>query len=200
MSEDKTRQTVVDETKTSAQPEAKVDGARNDGDDLDTLLAQFNQETTKPTPVSPPVEQQQTKPAPAQDPNLARVLHRIERDDISSLVKEVKGDLDHDDEMVEAWIDTRARKDVRLQRAWLERDVNPQAFQRIAKELGREFAKRNSRKIDPQATEDREAVAAAVRGASSNRAPESAPPNYGKMTSIDYRKSVMEQFGFDPGV
>lgn len=205
MSEDKTTQPVVDDTKAAAKPDATVDSARNDGADLESLLAQFEQQTTKPDPVSPspqtPATQQQTTPAPTQpDPAVMRVINRIEREDISRLVNEVRGDSDIEPDLVEAWIDAQARKDIRLQRAWLERDVNPQAFQNIAKGLAKEFAKRASKRIDPQVTEDRAAVAAAVRGASTHRAPETPPPNYAQQSNAEYRRSVREQYGFDPGV
>jgi hypothetical protein len=199
MSED-TTQAVVDETKVSATPDTTVDSARNDGTDLDTLLAQFDQQTTKAEPVAQttqPVTQQTTQPQ--QDPIVARLVNRIERQDISNLVKQVKGDLDEDEDLVEAWIDARARKDPRLQRAWLEREANPQAFQEVAKGLGREFAKRTAKRPDPNLTEDQEAVAAAVRG-SSTKAPEDKPPSFGGMSNAEYRQHVRATYGYDPGV
>lgn len=195
MSED-TKQPVVDETQVSAKPDATVDSARNDGADLDTLLAQYETETKKPEAVSPPVEQQQPQP----DPNLLRLVTRVERQDINNLVKEVKGDLDIDDDLVEAFVDAQARKDPRLARAWMERDSNPKVFGQIAKELGKSLQKRFAKRPDPGLTEDREAVVAAVRGASTQRAPESAPPNFGKMSNVEYRNKVREEYGFDPGV
>jgi hypothetical protein len=198
MSED-TTQAVVDETKVSATPDTTVDSARNDGTDLDTLLAQFDQQTKTEPVVQPtqPVTQQTTQPQ--QDPIVARLVNRIERQDIGNLVKQVKGDLDEDDDLVEAWIDARARKDPRLQRAWLEREANPQAFQEVAKGLGREFAKRTAKRPDPNLTEDQEAVAAAVRG-SSTKAPEDRPPNFGGMSNAEYRQHVRATYGYDPGV
>lgn len=200
MSED-TTQTVVDDTQASAKPDATVDSARNDGTDLDTLLAQFETETKKPEPVSPaPQTQQQQQPVQQLDPNVSRMLNRIEREDINKLVNSVKGDADVEDDLVEAWIDAQARRDTRLQRAWLERDANPKAFEQIAKQLGKEFAKRTAKKPDPALTEDREAVAAAVRGASTQRAPESAPPAFGGMSNVDFRNEVRNRYGFDPGV
>ncbi len=200
MSED-TKQPVVDETQASAKPDATVDSARNDGADLDTLLAQYEAETKKPDPVSPPETQQQPPIQQQVDPNVARLVSRFDREDLQKLVKEVRGDNpDFDDTIVEAFIDAMARRDNRLQRAWLEREANPKAFEQIARQLGKEFAKRTARKTDPQLTEDREAVAAAVRGASTQRAPESAPPAYGGMSNVDFRKDVRDRFGFDPGV
>lgn len=198
MSEDTNTQTVVDDTKSPAQPGEAVDSARNDGQDLETLLAQYDTETKKPEPVSPQPQTQQQQPAQV-DPNVSRLLSRIDREDLGKLVGEVKGDLDFDDEFVEAWIDTQARKDPRLQRAWLERESNPKAFGQIARELGKSFAKKANRRPDPALSEDREAVAAAVRGASTNRAPDSPAPKYSQMSHNEYRNKIREQYGFDPG-
>lgn len=192
---DDTKQPVV-EPKVPAQQGTTVEGARNDGNDLDTLLAEFNQQTAPKTePVPPPTQQQTAQP----DPLVQKLYTRFEREDIGRLVKDVKGDLDEDDDLVEAWVDAQARKDPRLQKAWLEREANPQAFQRISKELGKKFAQRVSKRPDPQVTEDRNAVAAAVRGASTNRAPETPAPNYSRMSNNEYRNKVREEYGFDPG-
>ena len=193
-----TQQPVVEKPEASALPEATGGSARNDGADLDSLLAQFEQDTTKSPPVSPPAPVQQT-PTQQPDPLVAKLVSRYEREDIGKLVNQVKGDLDTDDEMVEAWIDARARRDPRLATAWLEREANPQAFQKIASELGKEFAKRASKRPDPNLTEDREVVAAAVRGASTNRAPETPPPNFSQMSHNEYRNEVRQKYGFDPG-
>lgn len=196
---DDTKQPVVDDTKPAAEPAGAVDSARNDGSDLDTLLAQYETETKKTEPVSPPQTQQQEQPVQV-DPNVSRLLSRFDREDLQKLVHEVKGDLDFDDDLVEAWIDTQARKDPRLQRAWLEREGNPKAFGQIAKELSKSFAKRTAKRPDPALTEDREAVVAAVRGASTQRAPESSPPAYGNLSNVEYRNEVRSRYGFDPGV
>ena len=197
---DDIKQPVVDETQASAKPDATVDSARNDGTDLDTLLAQYETETKKPEPVSPP-ETQQHQPVQQQvDPSVARLVNRFDREDLQKLVNNVKGDADVEDDLVEAWIDTQARRDPRLARAWLEREANPKAFEQISKQLGKEFAKKTAKRPDPALTEDREAVAAAVRGASTHRAPESAPPAYGGMSNAEYRNEVRQRYGFDPGV
>lgn len=205
MSEDTTTQTVVDTPPAPATPGATADGARTE--DLDTLLAQFELQTTKTDPPSPPAQQvTQTDQG-----NIAAELQALKstvnqfaeqnfRADLNALVKDVKGDLDYDDDVVEAWIDAQARRDNRLQRAFLERKAKPEVFQRVAKELGREFSKRVSKRPDPALTEDREAVAAAVRGASTHRAPESPPPSFGKQSNAEFRKHVMDTYGYDPGV
>ena len=204
-----TTQTVVDETKTPAQPGAEVKDARNDGDDLETLLAEFKtgtetkvdtasttQTDTQPDVKSLMAEVQSMKGA------ITEVSNFQFKQDMGSLVKNVRGELDSeifDDETVEAWIDGRARRDPRLQQAWLQRKSNPAAFERIAGELGKQFTKKFGKLPDKNATEDREVVAAAVRGAST-KAPAEQPPNFSRMSNSEYRKDVQERYGFDPGV
>jgi formylglycine-generating enzyme required for sulfatase activity len=68
----------------------------------------------------------------------------------------------------------------------------------IERELSRAFHKTASAVVDPGLTEHREAVAAAVRGASTHRAPESAPPSFGSMSTADFRNEVKSRYGFDP--
>lgn len=68
-----------------------------------------------------------------------------------------------------------------------------QAMGALTKEL-----KATPRPVDRDATEVREAVTAAVRGASA-KVPADTPPDYGRMSNYDFNKSVREKYGFDPG-
>lgn len=52
--------------------------------------------------------------------------------------------------------------------------------------------------IDPDATQIRADVAWAVKSASAKRMPE-PPPDFGKMDSNEYRKTVKSLYGYDPG-
>lgn len=205
MSEDTTTQTVVDDTKTTAQPVVAADSARNDGDDLDALLAQFNQQTTlaRTEPASPAPQPQTSQQQPTVDPNrLAAIENRLFQEDLNKAVANIMGDLKIPTRVAKGWIDQMANEDPRIQRAFAERHTNPQAWERVEKGLSREFAKEMKAltDIDPNATEDRAAVAAAVRGASTQRAPETPAPNYSQQSNAEYRRSVREQYGFDPGV
>jgi hypothetical protein len=60
--------------------------------------------------------------------------------------------------------------------------------------LGKSFAKKFSKMPDKQATEDRETVAAAVRGAST-RAPEGKAPNFAAMSDNDFQAEKDKLFG-----
>lgn len=201
-------QTVVDAADTAPVAGSEVNDARNDGNDLDTLLAQYAEQTrtapVSPTPtqsVTPDVnslaaEVQSLKGAVAEVNNF-----KFQRD-MNEMVKDVRGDMDpevFDDDFVAAWVDAKARQDTRLQTAWLQKEANPGQFKKVKAELGKAFVKKFSRLPDRQVTEDREAVTAAVRGAST-RAPESAPINFKGMSNSEYRKTVRDEYGFDPAV
>jgi hypothetical protein len=193
-------QTVVDETQAGAVPPAQVEGARNDGPDLDTLLAEFQTQTTK-------VEPEPTPPANQQQPNieqgrLSAIENRLFQEDLNNAVKNIVGDLKVPTKFAKGWIDQMAREDMRIASAFTNRLTNPDAWAKVEKGLAREFAKemKDFTSIDTQATEDRAVVAAAVRGASTNRVPDTPPPNYSHMRNGEFRKDVIEKYGFDPGV
>ncbi len=76
----------------------------------------------------------------------------------------------------------------------MQKDANPRQWGRIKSELGREFKKKFDRVPDLQVTEDRAAVVAAVRGAST-KAPVEKPPNLGQMSDAEFRQYT-RQFGF----
>jgi len=193
-------QTVVDDTQASATPGATVEGARNNGPDLDALLAEFQTQTTKTetAPQTPPANQQTTI-----DPNRFVALeNRFFQQDLDKALANIRGDLKVPDRIARGWIDQMARENPTISAAFANRDSNQTAWQKIERGLAKEFAKEMAHftAIDPNATEDRAVVAAAVRGASTNRVPETPPPNYAVMRSGDFRKDVLEKYGFDPGV
>ena len=194
MSETTTTQTVVETTPAPATPGATEAGARTE-DDLDTLLAAFDDQgkpsssaSAKPEPKAEPGNTEKSPPAVA-DGALAEVQQFIFRQDMDKTIKSVRGDLDpehFDDEFVEAWMDAQARRDPRLSNAWRDRRANPKGFQKVVDGLGRTFAKKYGKMPDKGATEDRDAVTAAVRGAST-RAPEGKAPDLGKMTEGEFQ-------------
>lgn len=206
MSEDNT-QTVVEKPDAAATPAVEGADARDTGDDLDTLLAQFDT-STKPEPVT--ASKPEPKPGTEKiDPKEieANVIARLEagnrfKADMSDTVKTVRGDLDaemFDDDMVSDWIDRQAKNDPRLAQAWNERGAKPKEFAKVKEQLSKKFVSRFGKLPDKSATEDREAVTAAVRGAS-NRAPEGKAPDFTKMSRGDFKKQVEEQYGYSPRV
>jgi hypothetical protein len=116
---------------------------------------------------------------------------------MSETVKKVRGDLDPDvfsDTLVKAYINARADEDPRLAKAWVDRHANPKAFNRVVEQIGREFRQKLSKLPDKQATEDREAVTAAVRGASTPASPASSP-DFGRMSDAEFLKEKDRMFG-----
>lgn len=203
MTDDIVTQTVTDADAT-AEPSTEVKPDARVTDDLDTLLAEFDKGETKPSPTAKP-EPQDEGTINQQVLDEVRLL-RGEREqekfrtDMDKTLKSVRGDLDaefFDDKFVEAWIDAQARADTRLSQAWLNRNSNPKQFQRVVEALGKQFAKNYSKLPDRQATEDRAAVTAAVRGAS-GKAPEGKAPDYKGMSDTEYRQAVRKDYGFNP--
>lgn len=187
----------------AAQPaaNAQTNGA---GDDLDSLLSQY--ETATQTAPSPP----QTAVVPPELKALADKVQYLEgqlgqvskvsyKADMDSAIKNIRGELDpevFDNSLVEAWLDSEARRDERLQRAWLEREAKPKAWEKIQGELGKNFSRKFSKMPDRQVTEDRDAVTAAVRGAST-KAPSEQAPNYASMDNAELR-AEMRKLGVNP--
>lgn len=200
MSEDQTTQAVVDETNGAAQPAPEATSARAD-DDLDTLLKEFDE--SKPEPSTPAKPEPRVAANDTQDASAevlaARDEIRMDRfqRDMTSTIKDVRGDLPadlYDDDFISSWIDTQAKKDSRLANAWVNRNANPQKFAQVKAALGRDFAKRYGKLPDKQVTEDREAVTAAVRGAST-KVPEGKAPDYAKMTPAEFQAEKDRMFG-----
>lgn len=203
MSEETTQQTVVDETNAPATPGAEATSARTDGDDLDKLLAQYDDEN-KPKATPEPAKPEQKTGTADNDLVLREVRALREerqqenyRRDMDKTIKDVRGNLDpefFDDTFVEAWMDSQARNDPRLATAWANRSANPKQFAKVVETLGRAFTKRYGKLPDKQATEDREAVTAAVRGAST-KAPVGQPPDYAKMSPAEFQAEKDRLFG-----
>jgi hypothetical protein len=200
--DDKTVQAVVDEPKTPAEPGVEGTGARTDGDDLDKLLAEFDDGKPKPAPAAQP------EPKAGEATDLKAVLDEVRglrterqqetfRKDMDAMVKNVRGDLNpefFDDTLVESWIDAQARQDRRLLEVFANRHSNPKQFQKVVETLGRGFAKKYGKLPDKQATEDREAVTAAVRGASTKAPPEKAP-DLSRLTPAEFEAEKERLFG-----
>lgn len=201
MTDDVNTQSVVTTTEAPAKPAAEGTGAQaTQTADLDSLLSEFTQATAKPAPV-PEQKTETTVP-----PDAVRRLEQLEsklaekdfKEEINPVLERIRGDIPKDvfsNEEVLDLIDGRAKRDPRLQKAWLERAGNPGAWSKIEKALGQELSKKFSKLPDPNATEDRETVAAAVRGAS-QRAPEGKPPNFSNMTEGEFRKTRKELYGY----
>jgi hypothetical protein len=193
------KQTVVDTTKTAAEPAVTGSSAQDDVDPLDKLLAEYDQSTKPAATLTPP----ETKPAPqpAIDPEFANRMARVEKrlldEDIAGVVKNVAGDLKIPAKFVRGWLNEMASERPEIDRAFQNKAKDPTTWARIEKSLNRELAKDYTRSdtIDENATVDREAVTAAIRGASAKVAAEPAP-DFGRMSDGELREYNRKNFGF----
>jgi hypothetical protein len=124
--------------------------------------------------------------------------HEYERD-LSATVANVRGDLDKNvfpDKIVRAWLDAEVREDEVLKNVWLNRAQDPRMWQAAERNLIKQFHQEAARRVDPQVTEDRAMVAAAIRGASAPAQTE-PPPNYSRLSNHEMRDE-MRKLGIQP--
>lgn len=179
-------QTVVD-TPAPAQPGATVDNAR--ADDLATILSSYEDET-KPQPAPQPAPQPKAAtPDPDTITRIAAWESRQESRDINDAVKTIRGEHDHvSDRLIKGWLNAAAEDNPKLKDVFANRFTDPARWEKALGALTREFDKEQSKLPDKGATEDVLAVTAAVRGASSTKAPPDQAPNYGAMTDAEFQK------------
>lgn len=190
---DDVTQPVAQTTEAPVQPGVEATGAQTTTQpaDLDTILAEFDQ-GTKAAPAPEP------KPVAEVAPDVVRRLADVEKvlaerdfkEAITPVLERIRGEIPKEvlaNEEIQDLIDGRARRDARLQQAWINRASNPGAWNKIEKALSQELSKKFSKLPDTEATETREAVTAAVRGAS-HKAPAETAPNYGAMNDAEFQK------------
>jgi hypothetical protein len=191
-----------------------------DGDELSKLLAEFDGSTAGNPGVDresdlPSVTPPPAAPAPQPDTNqnsgIEHRLNEIHRQisyeasqrDYDAAVQAIRGDADAElfsDGLMNTWIEHEARSDMRLATAWVNRKADPQTYRRAIDKLARKFnAEVVKRAPDRQATEDREAVTQAVRGAST-KAPAGQAPNYAGMSDAEFREAHKREYGYSPKI
>lgn len=172
-------QESVVETETE-EPQAATGAADAQETDIETYLKEFE-------------ESDDPKPKPEQDNTNSR-LEAIEqrianqeyRDDMDSAIGFIRGDVDSgvfDNAMVEGWLNAEAHNDPRIGHAFMKRHENPEAYKRVREALAKKFQGRFKDLPDKNVTEDRDAVASAVRGASKS-APETDDFNRADMLKL----------------
>lgn len=131
-------------------------------------------------------------------------LNQADADDIYNRAREVVAELG--DASIAAgdadkWLIAEFHINGSLQSAWDNRSDGDKGegmihfervFDRTMKKLHKEFSSRPDR----QATEDKEAVTAAVMG-SAKEAPRKPPPNYNDMSDAEFKKSVRDEHGIE---
>jgi hypothetical protein len=195
---EETTQAVVDPTAAVAQPTAPEGNAQ--GNELESFLNEYESGTK---PQTPPVTQQQPAVTQPDVSTLQARLDAIERAnaekehtaDLADAVKTVRGDLDVPEWAVQGWIDAKARENKKVQDIWANRKNDPTALNRLLSSMKKEFAgiqsKRAASRVDENTSADVAAVAAAVRGAST-QAPVSQPPDFGRMSNAEFNEYLRQ--------
>jgi len=138
--------------------------------DLDALLAETE-------PDSEPLENAEAVPLENGDESaqptlstddtatsmLRREIAQNAERDIRTATKQIGRDLPFDDDFVETFMTSEARKDRRLAQAFFGRNDNPTAWARAIEKMHQSLARQVPAPIDQGVTEDREAVRAAAR-------------------------------------
>ena len=175
-------QTVAD---TNAGTKSQTEDTSAQEPSIDELLKQFEQTDTP--------EQKQPQKIGADDikevvsfvreDREARIREKTETD-IQAAVKNVKSDLDLDDGLVRDLLYGKANTDPRFLKAFQMRHENPTGWESVQKAFHKELRTKLV-KTDQDATDDRAAVEAAVRSASTG-SPEEPTPDFGSMSDAEF--------------
>ena len=190
------QQAVAEKADGQATPAPEAGGAPEPS--VDELLQEFDAKTTpEPKPET----------TPEKDDRLDKVFDYVERKateevaertnkDISDAVKTTVGDSDLDPEYVEGKLHFKANTDPAFRNAWMSRHKKPEQFQQVLRAYGKELAGKVNSNIDTSVSNDRAAVAAAVRSQSTKPA-EAAPSNKDirKMSDAEFERMKRELSG-----
>jgi hypothetical protein len=130
---------------------------------------------------------------------------RLESADIEAVLREAETQLEGmtvPPGFAKRWLWSEYAANPELKQAWDHRYSSEEAKQRAHQTVRQAFKRmRAEAKMapDPAATEDREAVTAAVRGAST-RVPEAKAPDFRGMSNSEYREAVRKSYGFTPDI
>lgn len=168
-------------TDESVEPNTSEEKSGDDVDDLDELLASFDSYQQAEPKEGSDSTQEVDNDDDESDGNEYLKKDDIEKylaeqkqkadfqeqtqKDLDAAVKVIKGDLDVEDTIVEDILDGMARRDQRLRTAFIYRDKNPDAWNKILKAKSREIKNLFGSKVDEKATKEAEAVESAVRNA-----------------------------------
>ena len=191
------QQAVAEKADGQATPAPEAGGAPEKS--VDDLLKEFDAKTT-PEPTPEPKSEES-------DDRLNKVLDYVEtkaaeeaterfQTDVSEAVKIAIGDSDLDPDLVEGQIHKRANVDPTFRNAWMQRHQQPEQWKSLCQAFGREMAGKRKSNVDQSVTDDRAAVAAAVRSQSTK--PAEAPPSrkdIRKMSDAEFARYKKELRG-----
>jgi len=203
MSEEQNKQAVAAQPDVEATPSTE-DNSAPDEPGLDELLSQFNEATASqpdPTPVTTDTNSESEVLAELKQWRQERDAEKFQTD-LNKAVERVRGDLDpdvFDDLFVESYLDAQAKRNEKFAGLWANRHQNPRQFEAALDAAKRDLAKKAAKLPDAQATEDKEAVTAAVTGAT-DKAPEAPAPDLSGMSDAELREFTKKEYGFTPQI
>lgn len=156
---------MTTDTNAPAEPEVAVEIPQDDP--LDSLLNEWD-DTPAETPATPPAE-------PTPDPMVQELYRDLIENDLNKAVDTVHANLEHlsqrpNQSLIRDWMEGKATKDPRLNRAFVDRRRNPAGWAKVVTQLSGELEKQFETK--PEANSDIESAAAFVRGSSTRVTPE----------------------------
>lgn len=164
-------------------------------DELDQLLSEYDQETKSEQP-QPEVKPEQVNEVVGwvQQQRQQQEKQEFEADVKSAVdsIRESTEDLDVplSDKVIKGFLFAQAEEDPKIGEAFQKRKENPKAWNaalnRAKKALREEFS------VDQRATQDREAVAAAVRGANQKQPEPDEGPDVSAMSDQEFAQYKMK--------
>lgn len=173
--DEKNEQTaVVEETNEEPKEATPAEGDAAQGDGLDELLKEFDERREATQPREESTRASESKTEPQIDTTALAVLEkriqdqeaRETRRELERLFDRFTSGVQADAIDAEAFLNSMALRDPRINQAYLNRANSPKAWDKVEGALRQEFQKRYGKKVDKQVTESRDAVASAVRSAS----------------------------------
>ncbi len=194
MSDESNEQAVATEPNAGATPPADGGGAQEQS--VDELLSEFDAGNTKePTDEKQPVPKEESDGkvefTPSQRKELLDELRtdiKVE-EELKTAVKEIKGDLDIEDNYVRWRLEELAKNDERVWKAFIARKSNPKAWSAVSKKLNKELSDKYGK---PATGTDKEQIASAVHSATQTSGAPSGEVDIKKMSDADFE---MQKYG-----
>jgi len=146
----------------------------NDEDEsLDKILADIGAENARADAADDAAAKDEQGKADETNAAVQSILRREVRRDVATAVDAVQKENETlkglDSGIVESLMQGEAAKDKRVQAAWVNRDEDPETWNKVRSGLGKKIAKGLGGTVDANATADQNAVIAAANGKSPGR-------------------------------
>lgn len=179
--------TVADEDKAASKTTVEDSGAQVD--DLDKLLDSFGKEFEQGTKV--PEVDPKTVEIGELKKTVDYLLNQTNSGEIEKAVDAVAKHLGEDSNLpkraIRAMLNDMAIEDPRLRKAYDNRRNDPAGWNKVLKAAAKSIQSEFSGLPDKKLTDDREIVAATIRGASKTSVEDEAP-NFSKMSDSEYEE------------